>query len=184
MFIDFLNDPIGFLIDALPGSGASSLVSGPVFQSMRNTFLVLDAILVIMFFFSFAKSWKYRPKLHPGVRVVHKTFTLRDDVLQKRWDTIRTRVEGGSADGMHLAVIEADKLVDDALKQMGLEGEHMADRLGKISDTEVRTLDRLWRAHRVRNDLVHSPGFSLSAGDAKRVIDDYEAFLKEVKVLR
>jgi len=67
---------------------------------------------------------------------------------------------------------------------MGLAGEHMADRLGQIKEAEVRTLDRLWRAHRVRNDLVHSPGFSLSLFDAKRVIDDYEAFLKEVKVLQ
>ncbi len=183
MLFDFLDNPIGFLIDKFQGQGVDSLFSGPVFESMRNTFIALDIFLVIMFFFAFIKSWKYRPKLHPNVRVAHKSFTLRDDVMKRRWDAVRARVEGGSADGMRLAVIEADKLADDVLKQLGLQGEHMADRLGKVSETEVRTLDRLWRAHRVRNDLVHSPGFTLSTGEAKRVIDDYEAFLKEVKVL-
>jgi hypothetical protein len=168
---------------AFEGREIGPIFSSPVFESMRNTFLFLDALLVVLFFFAFAKSWKYRPKLHPNVRVAHKGFTLRDEAMKRRWDAVKARAESGSGDSLRLAVIEADKLADDALKQLGLQGEHMADRLGKVSESQVHTLDRLWRAHRVRNDLVHSPGFSLSATDAKRVIGDYEAFLKEVKVL-
>ncbi|MDP3975076.1 MAG: hypothetical protein Q8P88_02220, partial [Candidatus Jorgensenbacteria bacterium] len=82
-----------------------------------------------------------------------------------------------------LAIIEADKLVDDALKTSGLQGEHMADRLEKLRVEDYPTLDRLWRAHRVRNELVHTPDFGINEGDAKDVLRVYEKFLKELGAL-
>lgn len=37
--------------------------------------------------------------------------------------------------------------------------------------------------HRMRNDLVHTPGFVLSLEDAKMALEGYEAFLKELEVI-
>jgi len=45
------------------------------------------------------------------------------------------------------------------------------------------TLDKLWEAHRVRNNLVHTPDFNIPQAKAEEVVGDYEAFLKEVKAL-
>jgi len=184
MFTDFLDDPIGFIVNSLNksdlfGKGAPH----PTLDVFRQTFIVIDWILVFAFIFAFIKSLKYRPKLHPKVQVKKKTFTLRNEVFKNRWAGVRAKVDAGTTDGVRLAIIDADKLADDVLRQMGKTGEHMADRLAQIKESEVRSLERLWRAHRVRNDLVHSPGFAISLIDAKRVIDDYEAFLKEVKAL-
>jgi len=155
-----------------------------VFNAARIVFIVLDIILLVAFFFVFIQAWKFRPELAPYKVRQKKAFTVRDAVFKERWDFIMKKVAGaGSVDALKLGIIEADKLADDALKKLGLHGEHMADRLEHLSIEQVRTLDRLWRAHRLRNDLVHTPDFNLTPEIAARTLEDYRAFLKEIGVL-
>ena len=153
------------------------------YEIARGVFIILDGALLILFIFSFIKSVPFRPKIHPEHGAHKKAFTLQDALLKERWDAVMKKMEAGSKDSLGLAVIEADKIVDDALTQLGLEGEHMADRLEQLSEDDVRALPRLWRAHRVRNNLVHTPGYELTPEQVKIVIADCEAFLKEIKLL-
>jgi len=60
-----------------------------------------------------------------------------------------------------LAVIEADKLADMVLRKAGVRGESMADRLRAVEKTIDRSVyQRMWEAHKVRNELVHEIGHS------------------------
>ena len=88
-----------------------------------------------------------------------------------------------SPDSMRMAVIEADSLVNDVLKQFGMPGEHLADRLANLSPDEYKTLDAVWKAHRIRNDLVHTPGFFVGPEEALKLLKDYELFLKELEAV-
>ena len=146
------------------------------------TIIGLNIAIFIFFIYSFYKGWQLRPQIGIG-RKVKKTFTLRDAIFKERWNKIVNQFNPESTESTKIAIIDADKLVDDALKQIGLEGEHMADRLEKLFPQELRTLDKLWRAHRLRNNLVHNPGFEIDAREAKTALRNYEAFLKEVKAL-
>ena len=82
-----------------------------------------------------------------------------------------------------MAIIEADTLIDNILKRVGISGETMADRLNQLDPDEFSILGRLWRVHRVRNALVHSPGFVVSKRDAEEALKIYESFLRELEVL-
>jgi len=73
--------------------------------------------------------------------------------------------------------------VDAVLKDYGFPGEHLADRLMSFTPEDMKSLNRLWDAHRVRNDIVHRPGAGISVGEGKKAIESYEAFLKELEVL-
>jgi hypothetical protein len=66
---------------------------------------------------------------------------------------------------------------------MQIPGEHLADRLSNLDQDDIKSMNRVWRAHRLRNDLVHTPGFAVSPSDAQQAMDDYEAFLKEMEVI-
>jgi len=112
------------------------------------------------------------------------TRTLRTvGVIELQIQDVLKRIGTGTQEGLRLAIIEADKLADDALKRMGFAGEHMADRLDKISDDDLRSLDKLWRAHRIRNNVVHTPGFELSPASSRQVIEEYQAFFTEIGLL-
>lgn len=172
-----------------PSLGGIENFGGPgfwdsIFVAARTVFIVLDIILLIAFLWVFMKAWQYRPRLEPYKVRQKRSFTIRDAVFKERWDFLTRKVaESKTVDALKLAIIEADKLADDALKKLGVRGEHMADRLEHLSSGEMRTLERLWRAHRLRNDLVHTPDFNLTPELAGRTLEDYRAFLKEIGVL-
>ncbi len=144
--------------------------------------------LTVIFFGAFCVFYivalKYRPRMHPHYELPGRSYTLYDPGLLKRWREILNKFNSGSPDSRKLAVIEADKLADEILKRLGLEGEHMADRLERVGPEDLDSLEGLWRAHRFRNNLVHSPDFSPAAHEFKSALDDYEKLFKEVGILR
>lgn len=152
-------------------------------EHVRGLFIVLDVIFGIWLVFVVVKALQLKPHLIIGTREEHDTRLVpKLAVFRDRWEGVKKRLEEGSAESLRLAVIEADALVDAALKDLGFEGEHMADRLGMIDEEEVKSLDGLWRAHRLRNELVHTPGFALTAHEAHEAVYSYESFLKEIGV--
>jgi hypothetical protein len=150
---------------------------------LRTVVLVLDVLLLAGFFVGFIRGWKYRPQIEIPERTAKKSRTLRRAVFEERWRAILKKASAASPDSLRMAVIEADSLVNDVLAQLGFEGKHMADRLVNLNPDEYKTLNALWRAHRVRNDLVHTPGFFLAPEDAHKLLNDYEAFLREVEAI-
>ncbi|MEK7630315.1 MAG: hypothetical protein AAB432_02970 [Patescibacteria group bacterium] len=154
-----------------------------VYRIVRDIFIILDISIVVGFVWIFIKALEFRPKfsLHPSKQ--EKKRGAKDQFVIKNWQSVMEKSNSNPPQSLVLAIIEADKLTDTVLKKMDILGEHMADRLEKISSWELKTLDKLWRAHRVRNELVHQPEFSISPADAKEVLKAYENFLKELEVL-
>ncbi len=158
--------------------------SEPIVETIRNVFIGIDAVLFVAFIAVLMQAVKYRPILQPEHgEAVKKAYTLRDALMRERWSAIVARAAPGQPDSIRFALIEADKLADDVLKKLGFEGEHMADRLEQIDEDELRSLSGLWRAHRVRNNLVDTPGFAMSVDEAKKLLSLYEVFLKEVHIV-
>jgi len=158
------------------------------FYWIRLLFIVVDVLLLFGFIYSFIKAWHYHPTYKGGGHGEGKESgkrkpTMRDIVLRERWHAIETKFALGTPESARLAIIEADALVDTALKGMQIPGEHLADRLSNLDQDDIKSMNRVWRAHRLRNDLVHTPGFAVAPPDAQRTMDDYEAFLKEMEVI-
>ena len=107
----------------------------------------------------------------------------KDPETAKRFASLKERLTVPTSENLRLAVIEGDALVDSFLKRAGYEGEHMADRLSQLSAGEVPALERLWDAHRLRNNIVHTPGAAISSHEARAAMKAYEDFLKELGAL-
>lgn len=167
------------LLGSTPGIGFLVTIANVI----RVIFILVDLLLFAGFTYALVEGWRFRPSFDFSKKQVKKTLSLRDAVTRERWQSIIDKFSIGSPDSARLAVIEADALVDGVLKRIGLAGEHLADRLSNLETEELKTVERVWRAHRLRNELVHAPGFSLSPGGAKTALDDYEAFLREIGAL-
>lgn len=81
------------------------------------------------------------------------TSGLDRTYYQKKWRDIQLLHKTGTA-GARLSVIEADKLLDHALKALHQRGETMGDRL-KSAGKMLGDQTAVWDAHRLRNRLVH-----------------------------
>lgn len=151
------------------------------FISVRLIFIILDVLLVAIFIYAFFQSIKYRPKFYFSPETLARR---KKGITEKKWRSswrhVLEKAHKNPPQSLFLGIIEADGLVDNVLKKIGVPGEHMADRLEQLSGRNLKTMERLWRAHKVRNDLAHTPGFTLDPHDAEQIFEDYEAFLKEI----
>ncbi|MEK7512703.1 MAG: hypothetical protein AAB601_00710 [Patescibacteria group bacterium] len=154
-----------------------------VFQAIRTVFILINLALVVLLIFTVKKSLEFRPRFVANPRAATKPRSLRDPEIARRWETLFAKASANPPQSYTLAIVEADKLTDEALKRLGFEGEHMADRLERLATGAMQTLDNLWRAHRLRNELVHAPDFDISEPDAREVLRVYERFLKELGVI-
>lgn len=154
-----------------------------VLYGVRWVFIFLDLIVVVAFIIVLMKARGYRPVFVRNYKKKEQKPRFNTKMFEERFGRIMKTATKSPPQSYVLSIIEADKLVDDALKLLGLQGEHLADRLQKLRTEDYPTLDRLWRAHRVRNELVHTPDFGIDTGDAEDVLKVYEKFLKELGAL-
>jgi hypothetical protein len=123
-----------------------------------------------------------------GVRVerfrhiVLKT-NLPREVAKKEWAKIESHFYKGDENDLKIAVIEADKLLEEALREAGIRGSHLGDRLKNLKPAQLPNLDQVWQAHRLRNDIVHQPTFKLKRDLAERALHIYEETLRDFHLL-
>ena len=79
----------------------------------------------------------------------------------------------------NVCVVEADKLLDKALNEMGVPGKTMGERLKK-SGTKFSQLNAVWHAHKLRNQIAHEPGFTLDYNQAKHALSTFRQALKDL----
>ncbi|MDP3772025.1 MAG: hypothetical protein Q8Q94_01460 [bacterium] len=73
------------------------------------------------------------------------------------WEQIETLAASANPSEWNMAVIRADALLDDLLLHRGYGGPTFADRLRIVDPTILRSRDRVWSAHRLRNMIAHEP---------------------------
>lgn len=131
-----------------------------------NTMIVLVAALVIVLvMLVIAKVLQRRPK---RLKVVY---------FQKSWKELQAHCK--SKNTWPLAIINADKLLDEALKKRKFKGKAMGERL--VSAQRVLTdNDGVWFGHKLRNQLVHEENVRLREKDVKQALVGFRQALKDL----
>jgi hypothetical protein len=155
---------------------------------IRPIFIGVDSIISILFLIALVKGWPLRPPISLFQKAtVHGGRGGKKHVVDKElvahWARITVKAATKTTENLRLAFIEADTIVDLFLRKAGYIGDTMADRLKNITQGDAPSLPGVWEAHRLRNDVVHTPGFTLRPQDAERGIEAFESFLKELGAL-
>ncbi len=103
--------------------------------------------------------------------------------LDKKWQVVQARLKREDDANLKLAVIEADNLFGDILKRMGLPGTDFGERLRQFEAHELKSVNLVWEAHRLRNAIVHEPSIQIAREQAEQAVKNYEAALKELEYL-
>jgi hypothetical protein len=125
-----------------------------------------------------------RPQRKGVVIGVGDTSQARASESNKRWDKLIENLNSNSASDWRLAIIEADVMLDELLRKLGLHGDSIGEMLKSADKNEFATIDEAWDAHKVRNDIAHSGSdFQLNEREAKRVIAMFEKVFKEFNLI-
>lgn len=110
-----------------------------------------------------------------GKRVYH----FDKESYQARFLAIENKLQKDNVASYSLAIIEADKLLDKALNEMGAAGKTMGDRLKKSGD-RFKDINSVWRAHKLRNAIAHETDLEIGYKQAMTAIGIYKQALKDL----
>jgi hypothetical protein len=115
-----------------------------------------------------------------------RNLSLQDkEEIRRKWAGIEQLMRLGRPSGFKAAILDADKILDHALKLMGFQGQTMADRMKRIKrdDHEKDFFDDMWQAHITRNHMVHNMDYEVLDFEAKKAIKQFERVLRELGAL-
>ncbi len=142
--------------------------------------VVFLAFLAAIIYISIETGWA-------AVRIDRfRHIILQSDMSKKRaqesWARIQEHFYRGGESDLKVAILEADKLLNDALREAGVMGIQLGDRLKKANTGQIPNLNELWQAHKLRNQIAHEPNFKLKRDLAERSLAIYEEALKNLGV--
>src|ERR1700760_1999786 len=102
-----------------------------------------------------------------GFLLRRKPKGLNQEYYTERWQALQKLCKDKST--WPLAVIDADKLLDDALKRRKYKGKTMGERLVS-AQRDINDNDGVWFGHKLRNRLVHESNVKLTEKMVKEAL--------------
>lgn len=130
------------------------------------TFIIAILIVAVFIFVAI---------LLTGKRVYH----FDKESYQARFLGIENKLSKDNISSCSMVIIEADKLLDKAMHEMGVPGKTMGDRL-KRSGSKFTDINAVWRAHKLRNAIAHESGLEISYKQATTALSIYKQALKDL----
>lgn len=129
--------------------------------------IIAGIILVVLIF---GTAWLQR----------RRPVKLNVQYFQDKWTVLQKQCADKST--WPLAVIDADKLLDEVLKKRRYKGKTMGERL-MTAQHDIKDNDGVWYGHKLRNRLVHENDVKLREREVKNALLGIRAALKDLGAL-
>lgn len=126
---------------------------------------VIAAVILLAFILAFYVFIKAGVK---KLNASHQQF------IKKQWKNITEEGFGN----VHTAILDADKLLGYVLELRGYTGS-VGEQLKK-SGGLFGSIDRVWSAHKVRNQIAHEIGVNISDKEGKQVLNTFKKALNDL----
>ena len=138
----------------------------------------MDSPIGIIFFFAAIL-------IFAGILFAVITLTKRGnssldvEKYRTRWMTIEQQLKRDELSSYHMSVLNADTLLDHALKDKGIAGATMGERM-KQAQQKWSNANNVWTAHKLRNQIAHEPDVRLDYDGARRALASFKQALKDL----
>lgn len=107
------------------------------------------------------------------------TSVLDVDKFRSSLLSIEQKLNKEQPDSYVLAILNADKLVDLALKQSGFKGQTMGERM-RSAQSKWSDPNKIWSAHKLRNQLAHEHDTRVSYDQARYALAQFRQALRDL----
>lgn len=109
----------------------------------------------------------------------HTGRGLNQDEFRSKWMEITRIFAKENPMSWQVAIMEADKLLDQALIAAGARGNTLGERL-KSSSSKFSKINAVWGAHKLRNQIAHEPNARISYPMTEQALGAFKQALKDV----
>lgn len=103
---------------------------------------------------------------------------LDQQKYRSKWLRVEGMLKRDQPASYHLATMEADKLLDAALKEAGYKGQTMGERM-RSAGSIFSNRNAVWSAHKLRNQIAHETDVRVEFDAARRALASFKQALKD-----
>ncbi len=148
--------------------------------------LLLSIVMLGLYIFASIRRWHYYTLNDIQLREAEALFESKVKGVNRnsRMDDIVAHIASENPNDWKLAIIEADVILDNLMKERGYAGASLGERLRSISTEQLSTLNDAWEAHKMRNMIAHEGAdFVLTKRMAEETINRYRRVFTEFGIL-
>lgn len=112
--------------------------------------------------------------------VSRKGPSLDVSKYRSKWLEIESRLIKDKPETFTICILQADSLLDRALRDKGVSGKTMGERMKKFSGRWANE-NKLWAAHKIRNQVAHEADtLNLDYHRTKLALAEFKQGLKDI----
>ncbi len=178
-----------FLYTSFSGGESGSFLGK--LETIWNIYSVIAILLSLVFFVGFVYA-----KIRYGQLVEIEQAALKEaeaqwairhnrtDSKNTKWEAIQRRVTENNPESWRVAIIEADIMLDETLRNTGYVGQSIGEMLKSANPNSFTTVQDAWEAHKVRNTIAHvGSDFVLTQKVAQETITQFGRVFREFGVI-
>jgi hypothetical protein len=190
--------PVGYdlltpLLSWLFGGGLGELFNldslTGFFGSLWSFYAILAYIASALFVYLYIYASIHKAQLKAGQdQLIKDAERIYDEQFRggprnDRLHDVYEHIASENPNDWKLAIIEADIILDEALKRAGYVNGSLGERLRELSPAQLHSIEDAWQAHKVRNEIAHAGAdFVLTKRIADDTIRRYRLTLEELGV--
>jgi len=102
---------------------------------------------------------------------------------KRSWKDVERHFFAGDENDLKIAIIEADRTLDNALRDAGIFGASLGERLKKVKPAQLPNIEDVWQAHKLRNRIAHEGDLAVKRDIAERALTVYREALESLGAL-
>lgn len=146
---------------------------------------IVSIAMLILYAHASTRRWQYYAQGDKELRDAEEQYdeVYRGIKKTSRLNDVYVHIDSSNPNDWKLAIIEADIILDDILKQQGFVGASLGERLRNISPNQLASLNDAWEAHKIRNRIAHDGAdFVLTQRLAEETVNRYRRVFAEFGV--
>lgn len=146
---------------------------------------IISIVLLTLYAYASSRRWQYYDMGDKELRDFEELYDAQYRGIQKttRLGDVLAHTASSNPNDWKLAIIEADIILDDILKQRGYVGTSLGERLKGVAPGQLDTINDAWEAHKIRNRIAHDGAdFVLTQRLAEETINRYRRVFNEFGV--
>lgn len=136
-------------------------------QSLNMIFFVAAVLICGGILFAIISLTKNSPR------------TLDVNKYRSRWMSIESELKHDDTNTHSMSILNADKLLDQALRERGLSGKTMGERMKQYQGKWTNG-NGVWAAHKLRNRIAHETDVHVDYERARQALVAFKQGLKDL----
>jgi hypothetical protein len=106
---------------------------------------------------------------------------LNQDKYREKWLRITNEMDNANQSSLAIGLLNADRLLDEALRERGIAGETLGERM-KNAKALFSDRQGVWDAHKLRNRIAHEE-LKVTSRNAHSAMHKFKIALKDIGAL-